>query len=185
MRRFCITLLGCLLAPGFIVAQPAVPPDPLSRGTSSGEHPVKYAIYSPAWSVRSNDGLRVTAHNQGDETVTLESLTFRNNLGGSDVHLKLDLEVPAGRWAETKRPYHDLLSGNSCVRDTRQENWRLMEISNYTLNPSVRGLIIEDTDSFRIFQCVRDVRLRWHDSQGEAHEEEFWVMYHFERARLD
>ena len=40
-------------------------------------------------------------------------------------------------------------------------NWRLVDVSNYTLNPSVRNLIIENTDSFRIYQCVESISTRW------------------------
>ncbi|MDO8271093.1 MAG: hypothetical protein Q7U82_04120, partial [Gammaproteobacteria bacterium] len=71
-----------------------------------------------------------------------------------------------------------------CISDTMAENWKLVEISNYTLNPSVRGLIIEDTDSFRIYQCVRNVTLHWQDPvSGTNTEFTEWVMYHFERRR--
>lgn len=186
MRRPCITLLGCLFAAEIAIAQPPGLDDPLTRNTSSGEFPVKYAIYSPAWAVRSNAGLRIMSHNQGDETITLHSMVFRDNTGqGNDIELEIDLEVPAGDWAEAETPFIDLLSGNNCVNQTLQESWRLMEISNYTLNPSVRGLIIENTDSFRIFQCVRDVKVSWSDHEGIPQDEEFWVMYHFERVNPD
>ena len=74
-----------------------------------------------------------------------------------------------------------------------ESNWRLAEISNYTLNPSVRNLIIEDTDSFRIYQCVETIITRWQvlgDSQGaesvaaESLEKEEWILFHFETRRL-
>ena len=54
----------------------------------------------------------------------------------------------------------------------------------YTLNPSVRNLIIENTDSFRIYQCVETIRTRWRetsgDSRGVSRTEEGWILYHFE-----
>jgi len=99
--------------------------------------------------------------------------------------VNIELSLPAGNWAETELPYIDLLGGNECINNTLQDRWRLMEISNYTLNPSVRGLIIEDTVSFRIFQCVRPVRLTVLDEADQAHEENLWVMYHFERLPLE
>ncbi|MEX1196619.1 MAG: hypothetical protein WEB57_01985 [Pseudohongiellaceae bacterium] len=159
--------------------------DPLALGPRTDEHPVKYAISSAAWSVNSNAGLRIVAHNRGDENVTLHSVVFQTPGSGDDTELDIDLEVPAGAWAETAKPYIDLLSGNNCVEETLREDWRLKEISNYTLNPSVRGLIIEDTRSFRIFQCVREVRLSWDDEQNERQTERQWVMYHFERLPFD
>lgn len=159
--------------------------DPLALGPRTDEHPVKYAIYSGAWSVNSNEGLRIVVHNRGDEDVTLQSVVFQNNGSRDGTELGIDLEVPAGAWAETEQPYVDLLSGNDCVEETLQDDWRLKEISNYTLNPSVRGLIIEDTRSFRIFQCVREVRLNWENEQNEQQSERQWVMYHFERLPFD
>jgi hypothetical protein len=72
-------------------------------------------------------------------------------------------------------------------------NWRLAEISNYTLNPSVRNLIIEDTDSFRIYQCVETIITRWQVLSGsegaestaaQPIEKEEWVLFHFETRRL-
>lgn len=172
------TLQGSALA-----QQPAE--DPLALGPRTNEHPVKYAIYSTAWSVNSNDGLRIIAHNRGDDDVTLRSVVFQNNGSDDGTELDIDLEVPAGAWAETQQPYMDLLSGNNCVEETLEQDWRLKEISNYTLNPSVRGLIIEDTRSFRIFQCVREVRLSWENEQNETRTERQWVMYHFERLPFD
>lgn len=156
--------------------------DPLALGPRTDEHPVKYAIYSTAWAVNSNDGLRIVAHNRGDRDVILRSVIFRDNAHRSDdIELEIDLAVPARGWAETETAYIELMTGNDCVEQTLQEDWRIKEISNYTLNPSVRGLIIEDTRSFRIFQCVREVQLSWEDEDGERHSERQWVMYHFER----
>ena len=65
------------------------------------------------------------------------------------------------------------------------ENWRLAEISNYTLNPSVRNLIIQDTSSFRIYQCVETILTKISDTaNNSAEEREEWILYHFE-SRLD
>lgn len=172
-------LMALLLTPVMALAQSGE--DPLSLGPRTADHPVKYAIYSTAWNVDSNAGLRVVAHNRGDEHVTLRALTFAHEQREEGVYLELDLDVPAGAWAERETPYVELLTGNECVRDTLREDWRLKEISNYTLNPSVRGLIIEDTRTFRIFQCVRTVQLEWEDSDGQSHSQRQWVMYHFER----
>jgi len=185
MRRLCFALTALLSCPGLAVAQ-TMNNDPLSVETSTEAYPVKYAIYSPAWSIRSNAGLRVVAQNTGSDDLTMHTINFRDETGADDaVSLDLDLKIKAGRWAETEVPYVDLLSGNDCINATLQDRWRLMEISNYTLNPSVRGLIIEDTVSFRIYQCVREVRITWLDSEGSPHEENLWVMYHFERISLD
>lgn len=189
-RHSKATLAGGLFAvlslmQGNALAQQQSSEDPLALGPRTDEHPVKYAIYSAAWSVSSNEGLRIVVHNRGNEDVTLESVVFQSNGNGDDTELDIDLEVPAGAWAETEKPYIDLLSGNDCVEETLQDDWRLKEISNYTLNPSVRGLIIEDTRTFRIFQCVREVRLSWENEQNGQQSERQWVMYHFERLPFD
>ena len=84
------------------------------------------------------------------------------------------------RLAELELPYVDLLSINQCVNDTLEETWRLVEISNYTLNPSVRRLIIQDTSAFRIYQCVSSVKTTWITEAGERRSKEEWVLYHFE-----
>lgn len=179
-------LIAALLSPA-AHAQPAGPlrseaQDPLGVDTASREFPVMYAFYSPAWSVSSNAGLRLVAENQGNQAVTLQSIEFR---GEVVTPVEINLQIPARSWAETEIPYIDLLSGNECINNTLQDRWRLMEISNYTLNPSVRGLIIEDTISFRIFQCVRPVQLNLGLEDGTTHQENLWVMYHFERLPLE
>jgi len=64
------------------------------------------------------------------------------------------------------------------------ENWKLVEVSNYTLNPSVRNLIIEDTDSFRIYQCIENVQTTWSRvANGTQVQYEEWVLFHFESRR--
>jgi hypothetical protein len=184
MRRLCFALTALLSCPGLALAQ-TMSDDPLSVDTSSDAHPVKYAIYSPAWSIRSNAGLRVVAQNNGDRDLTMADISFHDESSDYSTRLTLDLDIPAGQWAETEVPYVDLLSGNDCINTTIQDRWRLMEISNYTLNPSVRGLIIEDTVSFRIYQCVREVSITWLDADNDTHVENLWVMYHFERVVTD
>jgi hypothetical protein len=59
--------------------------------------------------------------------------------------------VPTLGYAEVALPYHDLLSSDECIASTLDESWKLVQISSYTLNPSVRNLIIEDKDSSRIY----------------------------------
>ncbi|MEX0740190.1 MAG: hypothetical protein WD071_12685 [Pseudohongiella sp.] len=177
-------LLGWVCMPMLVSAQSR---DPLAAAQESFESPVKYAIYSAAWHLNSNAGIRVVAQNQSDAAVTLEKIVFRDESGGqADAELQLDMVVPAHAWAEVELPYQDLLSGNDCVDRTMEDDWKLVEISNYTLNPSVRGLIIENTRSFRIYQCVRNVRTVWSspgDDTGQSQNQ--WLMYHFERLPLD
>lgn len=181
MRKLMTSLLCGLLLTGTTSAQS--PADSarnrLTDGESREAHPVKYAIYSSAWALSSNAGLRIVAHNRSQQAMELDRIVFGN--GEEPVELDLGLDVPAGSWAETQTGYRDLLTGNECVSDTLEQNWLLVEISNYNLNPSVRGLIIRDTNTFRIYQCVRDVQVSWTDPRGETHSEEQWVMYHFER----
>lgn len=166
--------------------------DPLTAAQESFDHPVKYAIYSPAWHLSTNAGLRVVAQNQGAEAIELRRIVFRNETGdGNDTELNLNMLVQPGKWAELELPFIDILAGNECVARTMRDDWKLVEISNYTLNPSVRGLIIENTRSFRIYQCVRAVRTVWasgNNSHNEIKNEQTdtqWLMYHFERLPLD
>ena len=161
--------------------------DPLANAQQSFEHPVKYAIYSPAWHLSTNAGLRIVAQNHSDEAIELKKVVFTDESGEEPPsELLLNLTVPAHGWAETQVDYQELLAGNDCVERTMEDDWKLVEISNYTLNPSVRGLIIENTRSFRIYQCVRSVRAHWHnidqDISGEGPQ---WLMYHFERLPID
>ncbi|MEQ9210499.1 MAG: hypothetical protein RLN96_11770, partial [Pseudomonadales bacterium] len=104
---------------------------------------VKFAFFSSAWGANTDDGLRVLIHNQTNGDIQLHSITF---LGSSNesvpVSISLELQVQAQRYGETQLPYVDLLGGDECVARTLSENWKLAEISNYTLNPSVRNLII-------------------------------------------
>lgn len=149
------------------------------------ESDIKFAIYSRAWGANTNDGMRVVVNNQTGNEVLLHSVQFlKNGDEATSVDLDLELRVPAGAYAETDLDYTDLLQDDACVTRTLSENWKLVEISNYTLNPSVRGLIIEDTDSFRIYQCVETVVTSWSDLESDIrYQKEEWVLFHFESRR--
>jgi hypothetical protein len=161
--------------------------DPLTVAQEGFDHPVKYEIYSAAWHLNSNAGLRVVAQNQSDAPVELRSIVFRDEIGNvGDSELSLNLLIEPGKWAELELPFKDILAGNECVKRTMEDDWKLVEISNYTLNPSVRGLIIENTRSFRIYQCVRSVRTTWVNPENNNEQvDNQWLMYHFERLPLD
>lgn len=179
-----LVCLGSVFFGNLIVAQSE---DPLVAAQESFEYPIKYAIYSPAWHLSSNAGLRIVAQNQSDEPIELKRVLFGDETGNDrDTELELNMLIPAQGWAEIQIPYQDILGGNDCVVRTLQDDWKLVEISNYTLNPSVRGLIIENTRSFRIYQCVRRVNAFWlnHASTTEQATNQ-WLMYHFERLPLD
>lgn len=150
-----------------------------------GDYPIKYAIYSSAWSARSDAGLRLVAQNVSEHEVILESILFQDEEDPLNrALLALDLAVQPHAWAEKEMAYVELLFGSECIERTMLEDWKLVEISNYTLNPSVRGLIIEDSDSFRIYQCVRNVQVKWLDTAtGDSHDYTEWVMYHFEKMQ--
>ncbi|MDO9478911.1 MAG: hypothetical protein Q7L07_19540 [Pseudohongiella sp.] len=186
-RRFCVAASLCfagVAAAGSVYAQSI---DPLAAAQEGFDHPVKYAIYSPAWHLSTNAGLRVVAQNQSDSPIELRSILFRDEIGNvGDSELKLNMLIASGKWAELQLPFQDILSGNECVKRTMADDWKLVEISNYTLNPSVRGLIIEDTRSFRIYQCVRSVRTTWVNPENNNEQvDNQWLMYHFERLPLE
>lgn len=181
MSRILLSILV-----GLALASPALTQERANDRQEAGqiEYPVKYAIYSSAWGIRSNAGLRLVAQNQGDYEVRLESILFRDEHNpGLGQSLEVGLTVPPHGWAESEMPYTDLLTGNTCVdRTLEADDWELVEISNYTLNPSVRGLIIQNSETFRIYQCVRPVIISWHNLEnGVSSEYTDWVMYHFER----
>jgi hypothetical protein len=150
------------------------------------EGELKFAFYSAAWGENTDDGLRLVVSNQSSVSVVLEEVRFLKTpeVADDDILLKVGLVVPAGRYAEAEFRYTDLLSNNECIQRTMDSNWRLAEVSNYTLNPSVRNLIIENTDSFRIYQCVESISTRWREARGDSLDvsktEESWVLYHFE-----
>jgi hypothetical protein len=178
-----LSILGAVSA-GAASAQSS---DPLTAAQEGFDHPVKYAIYSAAWHLSSNAGLRVVAQNQSDAPVELRSIVFRDEIGNvGDSELNLNLLIEPGKWAELQLPFKDILAGNECVKRTMEDDWKLVEISNYTLNPSVRGLIIENTRSFRIYQCVRSVRTTWVNPENNNEQvDNQWLMYHFERLPLE
>ena len=150
------------------------------------ESELKFAFYSAAWGENTDDGLRLVVSNQSSVGVVLEEVRFLKTpeFSDDDILLKVGLAVPAGRYAEAEFRYTDLLSNNECIQRTMDGNWRLAEVSNYTLNPSVRNLIIENTDSFRIYQCVETISTRWREIAGDSLDviktEESWILYHFE-----
>ncbi len=142
---------------------------------------IKFALFSAAWGENTDDGVRVVAQNLTSSPLRLEQIRFLDLPSeGQQIDLPLALELAAGKYAQTDLPPLDLLSGDECVTRTMADNWKLVEISNYTLNPSVRNLIIEDTNSFRIYQCVRSVELVWRQADESAIRAEGWVLYHFE-----
>ena len=158
---------------------------------SSAESPIKFALFSAAWGENTDDGLRLVAQNLTQQAITLEKISFIDLPSENDqTELNLSLRLRAERYAETNLPLVDLLTGDDCVARTMAEGWKLVEISNYTLNPSVRNLIIENTNSFRIYQCVRSARLTWRSAgeradasegaQKASTEFDGWVLYHFE-----
>ena len=157
---------------------------PDAKAGEAGEGGVKFAFYSASWQEHNRDLLRVVAFNPLDTGVRIESIDFVDleAPGGGSLALRLALKVPAGGYAELEMDYTDLLGQSECVSETLAGgNWRLVEISNYTLNPSVRNLIIENTDSFRIYQCAQTVITRISEAtSGAAKETRQWVLYHFE-----
>ena len=184
MSKASIALCIALSIPQ--IAYPQGPNTPSSAGDDE-EYPLKYSIYSSAWGTRSNAGLRLVAQNLSDHEAVLESITFIDE-EDSLIRTELDLEisVPPHGWADKEMDYVDLLFGSECISRIMEEDWKLVEISNYTLNPSVRGLIIEDTDSFRIYQCVRNVQVSWTNSKtGTTSDHTEWVLYHFERLLIN
>jgi len=154
--------------------------DALGADTQAG---VKFAFYSASWQENNQDSLRVLAFNPFDTAVRIESIDFVDleAPGGGTLELDIALDVPAGGYAEREMAYIDLLGQGECVGETLAGNWRLVEISNYTLNPSVRNLIIENTESFRIYQCVQTVATHMTKADtGITTETREWVLYHFE-----
>jgi hypothetical protein len=158
----------------------------ISIGQTAEESPLKFAFYSPSWGGRSGlnllAGLRLVVDNQTSTQIRLESIEFQADVENTTPRrVAINLDVEARNLAEKELTYTDLLSLNQCVTRTLEGSWRLVEISNYTLNPSVRRLIIEDTSAFRIYQCVSSVRTSWVDTRtGQRTVRDEWVLYHFE-----
>lgn len=153
-----------------------------ARAEHQEETEIKFAFYSSAWGENTDDGLRIVAYNQTANPVRLNNILFHaSSEDAEQVRIGLDLDVPSGGYADLEIAYIDLLAGDECIDRTLEESWKLVEISNYTLNPSVRNLIIEDTDSFRIYQCVKTISTSWTDlSNNSLVEYEEWVLFHFE-----
>jgi hypothetical protein len=87
--------------------------DPLAAAQEGFDHPIKYAIYSPAWHLSTNAGLRVVAQNQSETPVELRSIVFRDEIGNvGDAELSLNLLIEPGKWAELQLPFKDILAGN-------------------------------------------------------------------------
>ena len=150
------------------------------------ESEIKFAFYSSAWGENTDDGLRLVAHNQTEGPIRIDAITFSK--ASDDIEpivLQMALEVPAAGYADAEFKYIDLLTGDECIERTMNGDWRLVEVSNYTLNPSVRNLIIENTNSFRIYQCVESVTTSWTDlSLNVSTDTKEWVLFHFE-SRID
>ena len=146
---------------------------------------IKFAFSSSQWGAPTNDGMRLIALNQTEEELRLDSIEFLKDEQGADaVPIVINLYIPPMGYAGEEFEYIDLLQGNGCIDRMLEENWRLAEVSNYTLNPSVRNLIIEDTESFRIYQCVENVKTTWTNTiTSEQSEVTEWVLFHFETRR--
>ena len=174
-------LIRELVRTGLVAA--AVVVTPLSGNAGeAGEGAVKFAFYSASWQENTRDPQRVVAFNPLDTSVRIESIDFVDiEAPGGSLELSLQLDVPAEGYAELEMEYVDLLGQGECIGETLAGDWRLVEISNYTLNPSVRNLIIENTESFRIYQCVQTVETRITEAAtGASSVIREWVLYHFE-----
>lgn len=149
------------------------------------ETEIKFAFYSSAWGENTDDGLRLVAFNQTQAPIRLNSIELHGSEEATEsILIDLGLEVPSGGYADKDIGYIDLLSDDECIDRTMRDNWKLVEISNYTLNPSVRNLIIENTDSFRIYQCVKTISTSWTDlDSNQLVQYDEWVLFHFETRR--
>ena len=149
------------------------------------ETEIKFAFYSSAWGENTDDGLRLVAFNQSQAPIRLNSIELHGSEEATEsILIDVDLEVPSEGYADKEFDYLDLLSDDECIDRTMLDNWKLVEISNYTLNPSVRNLIIENTNSFRIYQCVKTISTSWTDlDSSQLFEYDEWVLFHFETRR--
>lgn len=147
---------------------------------------IKFALFSAAWGENTSDKLRIVAFNTSLSTVELKSIDFIDLPEESQkTTLFFDLQILSQKYAEAEIPLSDLLNGDDCVKRSIEQNWKLAEISNYTLNPSVRNLIIEDTNSFRIYQCIRNISVVLRDPMnGKITGYDEWILYHFQ-SRID
>lgn len=158
---------------------------------SYNEAPIKFSLTSDSWGGNVNTGIRLFANNVSQRLLHLNSVFMAGDEAETrlqpeedDYMLTLDVDVRAGKWAEVMLDFIDLSFGTDCIEEALHgegSQWKLVEISNYALNPSVRSRIIEDTNSFRIFSCPRQVRMEWLDPEsGQSFAEDIWVLYHFE-----
>ena len=143
---------------------------------------IKFAFYSSAWTVDSDDGLKLVLFNENDVAVNLGSIVFqKNDQKNENVEIKINKDISPFSYATTELEYIDLLQHSDCIERTLNGGWKLTEVSNYTLNPAVRNLIIEDTDSFRIYQCLENVRTSWSIKGSDTTKgSDEWVIFHFE-----
>ncbi len=160
----------------------SLPVTSFAASDTQEESDVRFAFYASSWGGNTLDKIRLLAYNSTELEIRLDSVTFLKTSADDDqIELELALTVPAGGYAEMEFDYVDLIQNNECIERTMAENWRLAEISNYTLNPSVRNLIIENTDSFRIYQCVESIQTQITQlTDNSVIEREEWVLYHFE-----
>ena len=143
---------------------------------------IKFAFYSSAWGIDSDDGMRLVFYNENDAKINLSSIVFQKNEPKHEsIEVRINKEISPLSYATADLEYIDLLQHSDCINRTLNGGWKLTEISNYTLNPSVRNLIIEDTGSFRIYQCLESVRTFWSISGSDrVRESKEWVIFHFE-----
>lgn len=153
-----------------------------AQGNYEQNSKIKFSLFSAAWGENTSDKLRIVAFNQSLATVELKSIEFIDLPEESQkITLFFDLQILPKKYAEAEVSLPNLLDGDACVHRSIEQNWKLAEISNYTLNPSVRNLIIENTDSFRIYQCIRNVNVFLLDPAiGEITGYDEWILYHFE-----
>ena len=149
------------------------------------ESDIRFAFYSSGWGANTDDGMRLVVFNQTETPLRLDSIVFlKDEQEAEPVEINVNLTIPALGYADEDFEYIDLLQGDECISRTLEDDWKLAEVSNYTLNPSVRNLIIEDTDSFRIYQCVENVQTTWTNVETESRTEfTEWVLFHFETRR--
>ena len=91
------------------------------------ESQIKFAFYSSAWGENTDDGLRLVAFNQTSNHIRIESITFlKDDAETENVYLEIDLEVPAGKYADAEYDYINLTAGDECIERTMLENWKLV-----------------------------------------------------------
>lgn len=147
------------------------------------ESVIKFAFFSSAWAANSDDGMKLILANNTKNELKLNSITFlkKDQQDSERIKVEINTKIPPFGYAGKEFEYVDLLRENECIDRTLAENWKLVEVSNYTLNPSVRNLIIEDIESFRIYQCAEYVKINWTNlASNKEIELTEWVLFHFE-----